>query len=82
MTREQFEKPLLLRHKSAKPSEHLGLVLDLVNNGKSATPSRISHAPLIRATMPPIIPTPKHLESKLEMVSEYRMGGMICCPGS
>jgi hypothetical protein len=28
------------------------------------------------------IPTPKHLESKLEMVSEYRMGGTICCPGA
>ena len=25
-----------------------------------------------------VIPTPKHLESKLEMVSEYRMGGIIC----
>jgi hypothetical protein len=29
-----------------------------------------------------LIPTPKHLESKLEMVSEYRIGGTICCPGS
>jgi hypothetical protein len=34
------------------------------------------------AQMTGLIPTPKHLESKLEMVSEYRMGGMICCPGS